>query len=717
MKKMITKFRRMISAVMIALMVVSLMPHGFIPASAAQDPVTVSTLEELKTALASADSSTEIVVSSAIALTDGTDLDGKGATVRVAVPYIGEDGKVLGSGAYSTTGVFTVSSGNVVIRNMTVMGGYTDNNSAAIDQMGGTFKLYNVTLTRSNRGIRVGSGKCLMSGCSIVRNVCGYAGGALISSGATMVMDGCSLSENRTTQTNGGGGAVEVNGKYYANNTIISNNCGNECGGAINDYNGNCYLMNCTITGNIGKYGSNMGAAIRGTNVPYAVNCIFADNYNTVSGMVKMDIGGYPYLYNCAYGAVNGTTNVDSSTCKTAGDSDVAAGYRTDSILKLTNEYSEAFSHPALVSKTGGGLYVPVKSGGKAATGGVDTYFDYSDLGNIKMGYGDSSSIQQISDIPKADAEHKVTTYFEGGTRQHGVIGASGTTDGTFYTVTLEKDFTGGSVTSATIYGDTYLSGTLVTVTAVPDNGKKFEKWTIHDGSNSTESTDNPYIITVNKDVKLTPSFIDLPAAAVDDIEYQTFADAAAAWEQNGGKLTLLQDVSAGSKINLTKPDNTLDLNGHTLTGPSSGDLFNLAAGESESPNKLTIKDGASSGGGKIVNNGTGDLIEAGANTKVTIESGEISNSNGDIVNGGANSGVKVDIKGGTVYNTTGNIVKAGSGAEINITAGTVTNTGYDITNIGENSSITILGGDVTNTGGSIVDAGTNTGVTVWQAS
>lgn len=195
--------------------------------------------------------------------------------------------------------------------------------------------------------------------------------------------------------------------------------------------------------------------------------------------------------------------------------------------------------------------------------------------------------------------------------------------------------------------------------------------------------------------------------------EFGTFAEAASEWGSNGGKLTLLENVSAGSTINLTKPDNTLDLNGHTLTGPSSGDLINLAAGGSaESPNALTIKDGASNGG-KIVNNGIGDLIEAGSNTKVTIESGEISNSNGDIVNGGANSGVKVDIKGGTVNNTTGNIVKAGSGAEINITAGTVTNTGDDITNIGGNSSVTISGGDVTNTGGSIVDAGTNTGIKV----
>ena len=163
------------------------MPHGFIPASAAQDPVTVSTLEELKTALASADFSTEIVVSNAIGLTNGTDLDGKGATVRVSTPYIGEEGKVLDSG-YSTTGVFTVSEGEVTIKNMTVMGGFTDNEFAAIYQSGGTFKLYNVTLTRSNRGICVTNGKCLMSGCSIVRNVCRYGDGVLIQSSAATII-------------------------------------------------------------------------------------------------------------------------------------------------------------------------------------------------------------------------------------------------------------------------------------------------------------------------------------------------------------------------------------------------------------------------------------------------------------------------------------------------------------------------------------------------
>ena len=243
--------------------------------------------------------------------------------------------------------------------------------------------------------------------------------------------------------------------------------------------------------------------------------------------------------------------------------------------------------------------------------------------------------------------------------------------------------------------------------------------WTT-DINTITASTIGNHIVYyryVNNDLNHEPMPVDAifelkskvrGAATVTDsngevTEYGTFAEAAAAWGQNGVTLTLLENVSATETINLTG-DGTINLNGYTLTDNASGNLLNVSDGKS-----LTIKDGAS--GGKI--EGSGNLIGAGNGSYVTIENGEISNSGGDVVNAASSTGVKVDIKGGAVNNTNGNIVKAGSGAEIIITAGTVTNSGGDITNIGGNSSVTISGGDVTNTGGSIVDAGTNAGITV----
>ena len=71
------------------------MPHGFIPASAAQDSVTVSTFEELKTALASADSSTEIVVSNAIGLTNALILTEKERPCVLPLPISGRRARYL----------------------------------------------------------------------------------------------------------------------------------------------------------------------------------------------------------------------------------------------------------------------------------------------------------------------------------------------------------------------------------------------------------------------------------------------------------------------------------------------------------------------------------------------------------------------------------------------------------------------------------------------
>nr|MCR4660423.1 hypothetical protein [Clostridia bacterium] len=332
----------------------------------------ITTYEVLKTALASANSNTTITVGNAIEIPNGETLDGNGATVRVPVPKINEDGTLNDS--CSGWGVFFISdSSNVEICNMTIMGGcpeddpehwYEEYEKAAISAKGSSYlKLTNVTLTRSYRGLYTDyEAKVEMHNCNVVRNAAEYGGG--IYSCGTLLMDGCSLSENRSLSSEGGGGALENQGLFIANNTVIVNNYSTECGGAINGV-GNMYLINCTVTGNASET-DKKGAGIsvrRGTF--YAVNSIFTDNYRkNGSTLFREDIavqsaGTYNIkLINCIYSAIN-ENGIDSNclektNCYVDTECNTATSYRNSGVLNRTGGYTDSFNHPVAMTKTFG---------------------------------------------------------------------------------------------------------------------------------------------------------------------------------------------------------------------------------------------------------------------------------------------------------------------------------------------------------------------------
>ena len=475
----------------------------------------VSTLDELKTALADPNVA-EVVVTRAINLTDVTVLDGKGKTVRIEKPNITEMGTLASGG--SDYRVFNiVGSANVQISNMTIIGGSSSNMGAVYVNSSAKLTMEHVTVTRSYRGVEIKNATVIMKDCNIVRNIANYGGGILCN-GGTLIMDTCSLSENRSTSPSGGGGAMEIktSGKLYANNVIIANNCSSEIGGAINNYGSSIYLMNSTVTGNVTtmhSYGARAGAGI-GVNSSkgfYAVNCYLADNYYiNNSTLTNSDIGLWNYsnpatLINCVYNTVatNGTASQFTETnCKT-DTVNSATGYRNDGILSGSSGTTASFKHPILLAKEPNALYVPVSSSGSAASGGVDTYFDYSDPAAVKMSYG-AENTPLASVMSAADTTYKVTKFYEGGERQAGVIGASIPSDAIFYTVKL-GDVSNGSVDGATRYGDSYQYGASVTLQANADSNYAFKCW--KDGSGMEVSTANPYTFTVDSDVTLVPEF------------------------------------------------------------------------------------------------------------------------------------------------------------------------------------------------------------------
>ena len=395
------------------------------------EPVEVSTYTELVTALADADENTEIVVTQEIILPDGAVLDGHGATVRVEKPFVDEDG-VIRSGDKSNYCVFVLDDDggvkNVTINNMTIVGGFQEYGLGAIFNDGCNLTMENVTVTRSYRGLycfggseMIGYKDCniVLKNCNIVRNICDCGAGIFCDNG-TLVLDGCSLSENYTT--NVGGGAMEINGahaKCYANNTVFINNSSREIGGAINCYYGSyTWLANCTIAGNVTTMGDAYcggGVGLHSNGGFYAVNTIIEDNYQIEGDTItRSDIGYYGTtpnnFVNCLYGenfkdddyySESLDTYIHLANCKQNTTSTFAETYKTEGVLTLADELTAAFLHPAALAKSSNvySLYVPIKADGSASTGGVKTYFNYSNLADVKMGYDLSGTITALGGL------------------------------------------------------------------------------------------------------------------------------------------------------------------------------------------------------------------------------------------------------------------------------------------------------------------------------
>ena len=102
----------------------------------------------------------------------------------------------------------------------------------------------------STRAFTINSGNTLAIKNATLNNFDLNAGGGAIRNNGTLVLDGCTVSNNHTDGSNQGGGAIENQGTLYASNTTFSGNYSSEIGGAINNYMGKLYLSDCTFINN-----------------------------------------------------------------------------------------------------------------------------------------------------------------------------------------------------------------------------------------------------------------------------------------------------------------------------------------------------------------------------------------------------------------------------------------------------------------------------------
>lgn len=474
----------------------------------------VGTFAELKEAIRTGKKqitlTADITATAVTALPNGMTINGAGHTLQAKTTGVTEQGVMQKGSAYS---VFTIASGRSVhVENLTIKGG---SSTAVVNA--GSLVMENVTVTQSGSSTAEGggiknTGKMLLRNCSIIRNVAKFGAGILNDGGAAvLVMDGCSLSENRSLSQGGGAVELKTNSTMYVNNSAICNNTSAEIGGAFNIYGTTLYLMNSTVTGNATTKTASSGGGIGNNGGKlYAVNSIITDNYY-VTGTAKPEnsdigYGGTNELHNCLYGTLQSAKLSTASTANKTETTDVFAGYVMAGILSGSGTTTtKAYSRPILtrVSATDNRLYAPLKAGSAALTGGTSTQFACSNAFVVNMSYGDAKNVLGTL----AAGANAVTTYLEGGERASSVIGASGigTADGdaTEYFTVWVNPADGGTVTGGSVHGDSYVKGTTVTLTAIASEGYKFVKWLIGE----RKVFDNPYTFPVTENVTLTPVF------------------------------------------------------------------------------------------------------------------------------------------------------------------------------------------------------------------
>lgn len=383
-----------------------------------------------------------------------------------------------------------------------------------------------------------------------------------------VVMDCCSFSENYAA--NDGGAAENKKGAVmFFNNTIMANNIGNIS--AINNWNGYLYFMNSTITGNVTTATKYDFAMLVGYGM-WAVNSILTDNKTINGGQwnghaegevnqradnISVFTGCHGHLYHCIHGAEipasykgapSGSEQyVYTHDCKVnqGVGQDVFQDYLETGIYlpsyrlnqptypKQNFYYFEgpltslAFKHSALVNNANHTISAPASTTGLAATTGCDTYFKYEfdEQGKLKvyMGFPDSDDPSQIVSLGNTLSPDggfteamKVTTYSDGTVRVgSATMGSSLPTDADFFTLTL-KGLKYGTckVNGASLYGDTYPEGTVLTVEIIPTDETiaPFTGWTATDKDGNpiaglNGSTSKTLNITMNQRITLQPNF------------------------------------------------------------------------------------------------------------------------------------------------------------------------------------------------------------------
>lgn len=342
--------------------------------------------------------------------------------------------------------------------------------------------------------------------------------------------------ENRTISSSGGGGAVENRSSaiMYFNNSTLSNNQSEIMGGAINAIGGSIvYFVNSSATGNVvyGNSSNVSGTISNNSSTVYIINSLMAYNYSRSSGTAANptafaldDI--VPYSSAFGYHVINsihhanlpaglGTNinNVQYNGNSNGSDNTIFSGGISSKITDFQGlEIGTASIYRPFLFSRSGSIAPTLKSGSFVAQSGNKgrrTRFANNNNVNPVVAYWNGSSYVNVTGTSSSGQE--VLVDQKGDSRPDPPSrGALESYVENLYYVKVNSA-TGGTVTGGSTYGEIYLSGSTVTLTATPATGYYFVRWDWVLGGSGSFTT-NPYTFTATQNVHLTPVFAALPA-------------------------------------------------------------------------------------------------------------------------------------------------------------------------------------------------------------
>jgi hypothetical protein len=215
----------------------------------------------------------------------------------------------------------------------------------------------------------------------------------------------------------------------------------------------------------------------------------------------------------------NGSATITSSRRYTgAADGSDNAIVASGASAKVTDdtgaEIGTATVFRPLIATDGGRSYVPLQANGfafEAASRGTPIRFGYADDGTPRIGFYDRAAgtpawVTWVGTPTSADL---VTADQIGAARSATTPTAGAIEGGATALYSVSSPLTaGGTVSGASVYGDTYPAGTRVTVTALPDAGRTLDCWRINGAAScSGAPTANPYSFTVTANTVLVPVY------------------------------------------------------------------------------------------------------------------------------------------------------------------------------------------------------------------
>jgi uncharacterized repeat protein (TIGR02543 family) len=204
----------------------------------------------------------------------------------------------------------------VILRDLTLRGRSSNNNSLVYVSSGGTFTMHGGKITGNasspysgGGGVRMSGGTFTMNGGEISDNTSDYGGGGVYLGSGTFTMNGGEISGN-TSSRYGGGGVILGGGNFTMNGGEISGNT-STCGGGVSMRGGNFTMNGGGISSNIASPDSSNEASFLGGGV-ILTDGNFTLNGGEISGNTASTNGGGVYMdggtFTLKGGEISGNT-------------------------------------------------------------------------------------------------------------------------------------------------------------------------------------------------------------------------------------------------------------------------------------------------------------------------------------------------------------------------------------------------------------------------